>query len=492
MNRFTIQSLLIILATWVGVAHGQNMASILDTPYPSAVKYLPAPPDSLSMAFANDMHQYFVHKSLRDTERGQQALIDVGYGAAYIARRMEDIFGLNPADTKLPELRSMFTSALTYINQPSGAAKSYYNRRRPFDRFGEPLFSNESAWSLRKQGSYPSAHAVVGWAAAMLLSEINPKLQDDLYESGFEYGQSRLIVGAHWQSDVDAARMMTAATFARLHANEDFLAMMTRAQAIYDSVTHNVRPTALDQLHPMVRFLPQMPDSAGAAFAHDVATFYHCKALRAGDRGMQAVADADMTVAGIGKAFASLLGINISATTTPRIHNLLTTVIDQASDNCMLHKQSNPRTPPCERLNEPPMPGTMPVASPSCYPSQHATVGWAAALALMDVCPTRQNEILKRGREYGQSRVIAGTNWQSDVDAGQLLGGMVFATLTSDPDFRNLLTQARQEYNAISSVSSIQAEPVPEAATSYTLDGRCANADSHGVIVFTNGKKEIR
>ena len=110
----------------------------------------------------------------------------------------------------------------------------------------------------------------------------------------------------------------------------------------------------------------------------------------------------------------------------------------------------------------------------------------------MDVCPTRQNEILKRGREYGQSRVIAGTNWQSDVDAGQLLGGMVFATLTSDPDFRNLLTQARQEYNAISSVSSIQAEPVPEAATSYTLDGRCANADSHGGIVSTNGKKEIR
>ena len=110
----------------------------------------------------------------------------------------------------------------------------------------------------------------------------------------------------------------------------------------------------------------------------------------------------------------------------------------------------------------------------------------------MDVCPTYQNEILLRGREYGQSRVITGANWQSDVDAGQMLGGMVFANLVSDSTFRQLLSQARQEFNAVSSVTAIENSPSVDAVHHYTLDGRCATPGTHGIVVSSNGKKEIR
>ena len=472
------------------VLHAQNSTGFTDTPYPIAVKYLPPPPDSLSMAFAYDVHQYMYHKTLRETERGQQALADVRYGGNAISQRMQDIFGLPPASIDYPTFREWFINSLNYIALPCGAAKTYYNRRRPFDRFNEPLFSNESPSSLRLQGSYPSAHAMLGWAGALLLSEINPKLQDDLYDSGYEYGQSRLIIGAHWQSDVDAARLMTSATFARLHANEEFLAMLDHAQAVYDSITHNTRPSALDQLHPMAHFMPEMPDSAGAAFAHDVMEFYKNKSLRGGIRGIQAQNDADMTVTGIDKAFHSLLGINISASTTPIIYSLIETAINQARDNCLLLQSEAYRTPPYLRLREQAMPGTI-SNSQSSYPSCHAAVGWLSALVLMDVCPTKQNDILNRGREYGQSRVIAGTNWQSDVDAGQLLGGMVFASLASDPAFRELLTQARLEFNQLSGISQVPAVITPTISAAYTLDGRCATSDSQGIIIFSNGHKEL-
>jgi acid phosphatase (class A) len=44
------------------------------------------------------------------------------------------------------------------------------------------------------------------------------------------YGDSRLIVGAHWQSDVNAARLAAAAAYAKLHTSERFLEQMRLAR----------------------------------------------------------------------------------------------------------------------------------------------------------------------------------------------------------------------------------------------------------------------
>ena len=44
------------------------------------------------------------------------------------------------------------------------------------------------------------------------------------------YGESRVIVGAHWQSDIDAARLAASAAYARLHTSERFLEQMRRAR----------------------------------------------------------------------------------------------------------------------------------------------------------------------------------------------------------------------------------------------------------------------
>ena len=64
----------------------------------------------------------------------------------------------------------------------------------------------------------------------MILTEINPAAQDELYELGYQWGQSRVIAGYHWQSDVDASRMLAAATYARLHSCPAFLKDMKAAQ----------------------------------------------------------------------------------------------------------------------------------------------------------------------------------------------------------------------------------------------------------------------
>ena len=64
------------------------------------------------------------------------------------------------------------------------------------------------------------------------------------------------------------------------------------------------------------------------------------------------------------------------------------------------------------------------------YPSGHATQGWAYALILASLVPEKATPILARGRAYGESRIVCGVHWLSDVAAGRLTGTAVFAALT--------------------------------------------------------------
>ena len=74
----------------------------------------------------------------------------------------------------------------------------------------------------------------MGWAIALVLAEINPDNQDAILKRGFEYGESRVIVGFHFQSDVDAARIITSALIIRLHANDDFMEQLAKAKAEFN------------------------------------------------------------------------------------------------------------------------------------------------------------------------------------------------------------------------------------------------------------------
>ena len=95
-------------------------------------------------------------------------------------------------------------------------------RTRPFVFFHQDTCIPKDEKFLRKDGSYPSGHTTIGWATALVLAEINPKRQNQLFKKGYSYGQSRVICGAHWQSDVNAGRITGAVLVARLHANPQF------------------------------------------------------------------------------------------------------------------------------------------------------------------------------------------------------------------------------------------------------------------------------
>ena len=63
-----------------------------------------------------------------------------------------------------------------------------------------------------------------------MLAEVAPERADALLQRGRDFGQSRLVCNVHWQSDIDAGRIMAAATVARLHADPAFRSDLATAR----------------------------------------------------------------------------------------------------------------------------------------------------------------------------------------------------------------------------------------------------------------------
>jgi len=201
---------------------------------PDMLKWCPAPPDTVGTAFAYDIMQYMWGKQMRqDKERAAIATRDAVYGLDCIIREFSEPFGMTISKEETPEIYKVLRDATATCDSICTLPKRHYMRRRPFMRMHEQTLYPADEPALRKNGSYPSGHTILGWSAALLLSEINPDRADTLLARGYMYGESRVIVGAHWQSDVDAGRLAASAAYARLHTSDRFLEQMRLARQEY-------------------------------------------------------------------------------------------------------------------------------------------------------------------------------------------------------------------------------------------------------------------
>ena len=108
--------------------------------------------------------------------------------------------------------------------------KNHYNRTRPLIGDDRPVCIKREAW-MSTNASYPSGHAMAGWAWGLVLGELVPAKASGLLEAGREIGDSRVVCGVHYQSDVEAGRMLGAAMVAREHADPAFRADFAAAKA---------------------------------------------------------------------------------------------------------------------------------------------------------------------------------------------------------------------------------------------------------------------
>ena len=205
---------------------------------PDLVKCLPAPPAFGSEEFKYDSLRYFWGKEQRkDPVRAAIADRDAGWQIDTIIAVFSEPFGMKLSPEKTPQIWNLLYSGILTMEQIRVRPKAYFHRLRPFEYFNDHVLTLWEEDELRGEGSYPSGHTIRGWVMALMLSEINPDAAEALYAKGWEYGESRVIAGAHWQSDVDASRAAASIAYAKIQTSKEFRKQVARARAEFLRIT---------------------------------------------------------------------------------------------------------------------------------------------------------------------------------------------------------------------------------------------------------------
>jgi acid phosphatase (class A) len=228
---------------------------------PASLLLVPAPPAAGSAGFALDEQVSREARALRDGPRFAQATRDAELGFPEGANQFSCAISLDVDAQKTPALYRLLERSRIDASAATRAAKHHYQRARPFMVNGEPTCTPEDEEGLRKNGSYPSGHTSIGWAWALILSQIVPDRADAIQLRGRNYGESRLVCNVHWQSDILEGRFMGAAAVARLQDNpafqRDLLAARKEIEAARKAGARSSRDCAAEEAVLKVR-----PDNA--------------------------------------------------------------------------------------------------------------------------------------------------------------------------------------------------------------------------------------
>jgi acid phosphatase (class A) len=197
---------------------------------PDSLTVIGPPPAAGSLQDQADHEAYDRTRALEGTPRWRQARADVELFGPVAHRSFACALGKTITPAATPTLSRLLDRVVIDAGTSTAAAKDHYSRVRPAIGNAKPICVTREGW-LKSNGSYPSGHAAAGWAWGLILAELAPDRASAVTVRAREFGDSRFICGVHFPTDVEAGRIMGAATVARLHADPVFAADMAAARA---------------------------------------------------------------------------------------------------------------------------------------------------------------------------------------------------------------------------------------------------------------------
>ena len=198
---------------------------------PDSLNLIGKPPKSDSGELAFDQERNKEMLLLKGSKRWDLAVSDSNLKFPHAAGTFSCALGFEITQQAYPNLYMLLRRSATDAGLSTFAAKKKYQRSRPFMINEQPTCDTSNEAHLRTSGAYPSGHSAIGWAWALILSELVPEQSNAILARGRAFAQSRAVCNVHWQSDIVNGSVLGAAAYSKLHSSELFLTTLERAKA---------------------------------------------------------------------------------------------------------------------------------------------------------------------------------------------------------------------------------------------------------------------
>ena len=179
------------------------------------------PPAEGSLRGKADREQYNETRVMAGTARWTQAIKDNDIWGGTALKSFACAAGKDVGPKATPALYRLLERVELDVRTVGKPAKDHYNRLRPMIGDSQTICIPREDW-MKTNASYPSGHAMVGWSWGLILAELEPARTDGLMAAGKQVGDSRVVCGVHFQSDIEAGRTLASAMVARLHGDPEF------------------------------------------------------------------------------------------------------------------------------------------------------------------------------------------------------------------------------------------------------------------------------
>ncbi|WP_395396015.1 phosphatase PAP2 family protein (plasmid) [Novosphingobium sp. BL-8A] len=197
------------------------------------------------------------------------------------------------------------------------------------------------------------------------------------------------------------------------------------------------------------------PRPGDPRYETDRKVFRATRKLAGSPRWKLATQDADYSVSALANDFSCAVGVKLTPENAPK----LMTVIQRAGSDTSaqsgkakaVYQRNRPFTIDKGQICQPASELYDEKAHRMSYdyPSGHTTWGWTWALVLSSIAPDRAQQILERGRAYGDSRFVCGAHNESAVEAGMLSATATMAIVQTKPDYLADRLAAKAELDAL-------------------------------------------
>jgi acid phosphatase (class A) len=244
----TCSAMSVLMLAWVsaaGAARADKPVNAVACPRPVSapvyflssevdmVALLAPPPAADSAAQREDLDAVIrAQKAAHESGTIERAVAD----SAHDCGRIAEVLGAAARTEAATGAIALLTRAALEADTASVAPKRFWKRPRPYvmsaqvERLADMTPEFIAADSVAKEcdkhlsaeqrrviqqkaafdvahASYPSGHSTFGTICAILLANAVPEKRAELFARGREYGGSRLIVGAHYPTDIEAGRI---------------------------------------------------------------------------------------------------------------------------------------------------------------------------------------------------------------------------------------------------------------------------------------------